>query len=489
MNKITRNTLSIALALIFVSALVIPVFAQDGTTTSGADFSNFIDPDTGEMLPGVIDAGEVTIDNPEWMNTESGSVYNEASYHQYIAPNGDTILAPSATTLNSMLMNPDESGFSASSGSYQSTVGLITSWISLYHDAAELTKYTNQPQYDANGNLSVGDGYDISSDTNLDKVTAYLYENLQKTFLGSGFYSEGSTGITTSFWAALKQATVQALTGANDKMLAGTYLYYTSGNCSKSPVGCQAVCQTNPAACASAQLAAIPTAAPVAPPQCPASTIVPGVPSLGISTTGPASPLVVGQDPNKRGADVSFFVTVPPTVYTYYIPIPIYEDAQICMANEDGSAVANGNCKAGSSTTNNGLIYNIRQLVRVDCEKHVEVYAEPVSAVNASAQLTQDSINWIEHNLAGYYYGATTQQTSFNLVPGLATANAGCDGSKVCQAYGLVEQIQFQDPGTYNLSLRIVTAGTPVSTGRSFATGGSLSVSFISVRLIENGSN
>ena len=490
MNKITRNTLSIALALIFVSGWVIPVFAQDGITGDGADFGNFIDPDTGLMLPGVIDAGEVTIENPQWAETNNtGIAYSEASYHQYIAPNGDMIIAPSVTTMNAMIANSDDSGLSASNGSYQSPVGLITAWLSLYHDSAELTKYSNQPQIDANGNLSVGDGYDITTDTNLDKVREYLFENLQKTFLDSGFYSEGSTGLTASWRAAFTQAFVQLTTGFSDNMMAGTYLYYSAGNCAKSPVGCQAVCQANPAACASAQAAVVPTAAPVVPPQCPASTIVPGVPSLGISTTGPSSPLVVGQDPNKRGADVSFFVTVPPTVYTYYIPRPIYEDAQICMANEDGSAVANGNCKAGSSTTNNGLIYNIRQLVRVDCEKHVEVYAETISAVNASAQLTQDSINWIEHNLAGYYYGATTQQTSFNLVPGLATANAGCDGSKVCQAYGLVKQIQFQDPGTYNLSLRIVTAGTPVSTGRSFATGGSLSVSFISVRLIENGSN
>lgn len=489
MNKPTRNTLSIVLALIFVSALVIPVFAQEGTTTNGPDFSNFIDPDTGDMLPGVIDAGEVTINNPAWMNTESGSVYNEASYHQYIAPNGDTILAPSASTLNSMLKNPDESGFSASSGSYQSTVGLITSWISLYHDAAELTKYTNQPQYDTNGNLSVGDGYDISSDTGLDKVREYLYENLQKTFLDSGFYSAGSTGLTTSFWAAFRQAMNQAWTGGQDGMMAGTYLYYTPANCSNSPVGCQAVCQINPAACAAAANSLIPTPVPYTAPSCPASTIVPGAPSLSITKTGPSNPLVVGQDPDRRGADVSFSVAVPPTVYTYYIPIPIYENVQICMANEDGSAVAGGNCKAGSSTTNNGKTYNIRQLMRVDCEKHVEVYAEPIGTVNASASLNSESINWINNELSSYYYGAHTIHTSFSLIPGLGSANVFCDGGKTCYANGAATNIPFADPGTFTLNLFAATAGTPVTTGRSFRTSGDLQVSFISVRLIENGSH
>jgi|GEM_PF-375541 len=486
MNKITRNTLSIALALIFVSALVIPVLAQDGTTGGGGDFSNFIDPNTGLMLPGVIDAGEITIENPDWGNgaNELGTAFQEASYHQYIAPNGDTILAPSLTTMNAMIMNGETSGLLASEGSYQSTVGLIASWMALGQGVSDLTYYTNQPGVDSNGNLTMGGGYNVDDDASLDAVREYILTNLQKTILGSGFYSEGSGGLTTGFWAAVTQAWNQVRTGYDDKMFAGTYLYYSAANCTKSPVGC-----TAEQAALLAAAAAIPTAAPVIPPQCPASTIVPGSPSLGISTTGPASPLVVGQDPNKRGADVSFFVIVPPTVYTYYIPIPIYEDVQFCLANEDGSAVAGGNCKTAGSKTNNGKTINTRQLVRVDCEKHVEVYAEPVSAVNANANLTQDSINWITHNLAGYYYGATTQQTSFNLVPGLASANAGCDGGKTCRANGAVSNIQFQDPGTYNLSLRIVTAGTPVSTGRSFTTGGSLSVSFISVRLIENGSN
>jgi len=487
MNRITRNTLSTVLALILVSVLVIPAFAQDGTTTIGADWSNFFD-ESGNLKEGVTDGGEVTIDSPEWMNTESGSVYNEASYHQYIAPNGDTILAPSASTLNSMLMNPDESGFSASSGSYQSTVGLITSWISLYHDAAELSKYTNQPQYDANGNLSVGGGYDISSDTNLDEVTGFLYENLQKAFLGSGFYNSTSTGFSTDLWANINIALKQMVTGAKDSMMAGTYLYYTPANCANSPVGCQAVCQANPAACSVAANSLIPTPVPYTAPSCLASTIVPGAPSLSITKTGPSNPLVVGQDPDRRGADVSFSVVVPPTVYTYYIPIPVYEDVQICMANEDGSSVAGGNCKAGSSTTNNGKTYKIRQLVRVDCEKHVEVYSEPIGAVNASANLNSDSINWINNELSSYYYGAHTIQTSFGLVPGLGSANVYCDGGKTCYANGAVTNIPFADPGTFTLSLFAATAGTPVTTGRSFRTSGDLQVSFISVRLIENGS-
>ncbi|MBA3073759.1 MAG: hypothetical protein FP831_09200 [Anaerolineae bacterium] len=485
MNKITRNTLSIALALIFVSALAIPVLAQDGTT-GGADFGNFIDPDTGLMLPGVIDAGEITIDNPEWASGEDnlGTAYQEASYHQYIAPNGDTILAPSLTTMNAMIMNGETSGLLASEGSYQNPVGLIASWMALGQGVSDLTYYTNQPGVDANGNLTMGGGYNVDDDISLDAVREYILTNLQKVLLGT--YSGGSSGLTASGWAALVQAGTQLIVGGQDHMLAGTYLYYTVGNCANSPVGCQAVCQANPIACAAVANSLIPTPVPYTAPSCPASTIVPGSPSLSISKTGPSNPLVVGQDPDRRGADVSFYVVVPPTVYTYYIPIPIYEDVKLCVGNDDGTSVVGGNCTAGSVK---GTLINTRQLLRVDCEKHVEVYAEPIGAVNATADLNSDSINWINHELSSYYYGAHTIQTSFGLVPGLGSANVYCDGGKTCHANGAVTNIPFADPGTFSLNLFAATNGTPVSTGRTFRASGDLQVSFIAVRLIENGSH
>lgn len=479
MNKITRNTLSIALALIFVSALVIPVLAQDGTTSGGGDFSNFIDPDTGLMLPGVIDAGEITIENPDWGNGENelGTVFQEASYHQYIAPNGDTILAPSLTTMNAMIMNGETSGLLASEGSYQNPVGLIAAWMSLGQGVSDLTYYTNQLGVDSNGNMTMGGGYNLEEDTDLDAVSKYILQNLQNVVLGT--YNAGATGLATNWIAAINQAYQQVMTGAKDGMLAGTYLYYSAANCAKSPVGCTAA-QTALLAAAAVN----PT--PVVPPSCPASTIVPGSPSLSISKTGPSNPLVVGQDPDRRGADVSFSVVVPPTVYTYYVPIPIYEDVKLCVGNEDGTSVVGGNCTAGSVK---GTLINTRPLVRVDCEKHVEVYAEPIGAVNATADLNSDSINWINHELSSYYYGAHTIQTSFGLVPGLGSANVYCDGGKTCYANGAVTNIPFADPGTFSLNLFAATNGTPVSTGRTFRASGDLQVSFIAVRLIENGSH
>lgn len=458
MNNKVRTLFSITLVLLLSASFVKPAMAQDNT---GSNVSEFFD-DNGNLLPGVTDMGEIEVE-ASWMSQTgaNGVATNNPTYRQYVNADGDTALVPSASTLISMIFSPEESGLLSVDDAYQTGAGNLLSQAMI----GQLTAYFAQG--DPTGDLT-------------QTAAQKLYDK---------FYGEGGIVSSDDPSASYKQQMFWNLLNVSfsDKQFSTSYLVYSAGNCANSPVGCQATCQANPAACAAAS-SLIPTPVPYTAPSCPASTIVPGSPSLSITKTGPSNPLVVGQDPDRRGADVSFSVVVPPTVYTYYIPIPIYEDVQICMANEDGSAVVGGNCKAGSSTTNNGKTYNVKQLVRVDCEKHVEVYAEPIGAVNASADLNSESINWINNELSSYYYGAHTIQTSFGLVPGLGSANVYCDGGKTCYANGAVTNIPFADPGTFSLNLFAATSGTPVTTGRTFRTSGSLQVSFISVRLIENGS-
>jgi hypothetical protein len=270
-------------------------------------------------------------------------------------------------------------------------------------------------------------------------------------------------------------------TDISDKDINTLYLAYAS--CSDSPTGCvNNICKLAPqeASCVAAAEAASAATAPTSAAACPASTIVPGTPSYSIYKEAPNDPLVVGQDPNKRGADVGYSVTIPPTVYTYYIAIPVYKTIQTCTV-EGGCGSSGASKKAG------GKVVSATVLDHVDCEKHVEVYQESITGLGATATLSQESINWINNKLSAYYYGAHTLQTSFNLIPGLASASTYCS-NKVCYANGSVTRIQFRDPGTYGLSLVVRTSGTPVTTGRTFNTSGSLTASFIAVRLIENGS-
>ena len=90
-------------------------------------------------------------------------------------------------------------------------------------------------------------------------------------------------------------------------------LMYTPGQCTGVPGGCTA--QNVPPA------PPLPRNPP--PAHCPGSSVHPGAISDGGSKTWPPYPLVVGQDPNKTGVNLSFHASVAPTIYTYYIQVPI----------------------------------------------------------------------------------------------------------------------------------------------------------------------
>jgi hypothetical protein len=462
---------ALALTLTLTSILVNPVRADNSTT--GADWSNFFNSD-GTIRSDVTDAGTVKPETAWDTSTgaDGGSGY-DSTYHVYVAANGDTIVAPSATTLLQMAIDGDASGLNSADGTYQTGIGTAITKAEVYSYIA------NQIQESGNAYLqgSTSSGYDSHSDTSLQDTISLLFKNLQSENLGN--YSEGSTGYSNDFVFTYNYLKQLLLTGLDDKTLASTYLYYSAENCKNSPVGCEQVCKLVPSACGSSDDTAAVTA-PTSSAACPASTIVPGTPSYSIYKVAPNDPLVVGQDSNKRGADVGYSVTIPPTVYTYYIAKPVYKTIQTCTV-EGGCGTSAASKKLG------GKVVNATVLDHVDCEKHVEVYQESITGLGATASLSQESINWINNKLSAYYYGAHTLQTNFNLIPGLASASTYCS-NKVCNANGSVVHIQFRDPGTYGLSLVVRTSGTPVTTGRTFNTTGSLTVSFIAVRLIENGS-
>jgi hypothetical protein len=463
---------SLAITLTLTSVLVNMVHADD-TTTTGADWSNFFNSD-GTMRSDVTDSGIVETTS-DW-STDSGgdgTETEEAEYHVYVAANGDTIVAPSATTLIGMIASADDSGLNSANSTYQTGVGTLASYLDIYsHISSELSATTDL--YIAGENSSIDDS---SSNSSVQDSIALLLKNLQSANLGN--YSEGSTGYVNNLLFTYNYLKKLIGTGITEGMLTDTYLYYSAGNCKNSPVGCEQVCKLVPSACGSSDDSTSATA-PTSYAGCPASTIVPGTPSYSIYKVAPNNPLVVGQDPNKRGADVGYSVTIPPTVYTYYIAKPVYKTIQTCTV-EGGCGTSAASKKLG------GKVVNATVLDHVDCEKHVEVYQESITGLGATASLSQESINWINNKLSAYYYGAHTLQTNFNLIPGLASASTYCS-NKVCYAGGSVTRIQFRDPGTYGLSLVVRTSGTPVTTGRTFNTNESLTVSFIAVRLIENGS-
>ncbi len=470
LKRVSQIFLAITLVLSQVFAFVPAVQAQEG----GPDpWANVFDSE-GNLLPSVVDMGEiVTSPPPDWWpsNAVTDALGFYPSYHQYVTAAGDVVIVPSASTLFFMALNSGESGLdgaygSAGSGSGQQIMGAAY--------LVGLLTGLESGQNLLNGLAGIPEFLDSSGNVDPNKFADALI---------SGDMDIWSLG--GDVWNVLGELIKKS---QEDAMFATTFLLYVQGNCASSPTGCPAnLCQIVPTACPPDPNDPTKPGTPVDPPSCPATTIHIGSPTLKVYPVAPASPLVVGQDPEKRGADVGVEVTIPPTIYEYYVPIPVWEEIEECNL-PDGGYTGTLDCKTDNILpANNGYITRDMYLVRFDCEHHVEVYPEPISMVNAQASLTGASREWIIHDLGAYYYGAEVYQSNYSIIPGLGAATVGCDGSGTCAARALVEKIQFRDPGNYVLNLRVQTMGTPVTTGRLLTGAGSMGVSMISARLIEAG--
>ncbi len=460
-KQMPRYLLMIILILSQAATSVAPVWAQE--STPGNPWANVFD-ENGNLLPSVVDMGEVELNPPpDWWpsNGVTDALGFYPTYHQYVTAAGDVVIVPSASTLFLMALNAGESGLTEAYGAVGNGAGTAVLASALL--------------------LRILDGT-VSGQNILNRIGEYGY-------VDPGQFVDALISGEEDFWSLAFMGDAfnllyELLRGSvEDQMFATTFLLYVQGTCASAPTGCPAdLCLIVPTACAD------PTGDPGSsptPPTCPGATVTIGAPVIQIYPVAPPSPLVVGQDPEKRGADVQLAVTIPPAIHEYYIPIPVWEELEECQV-PDGGYTGTLNCKTDSSLpAYNGYWERSLQLVRFECEHHVDVYPEPATSVSATATLTEASRAWIVHDLGAYYYGAEVYQGSYNLIPGLKPANTGCSGDGTCFANALVPKIQFHDPGQYALNVRVQTAGTPVSTGRLLTGSGALSVSMISVRLIE----
>lgn len=245
-------------------------------------------------------------------------------------------------------------------------------------------------------------------------------------------------------------------------------LLYMNGaaNCKQIPGGCSGVVLEK-----------------LIPKTCPAPSVTLQQPTLSILKTAPANPLVVGQDPEKRGADVQVSVTVPPVIYTWHEPL--YKKENVCRDVASGETA---DCRQSSSSlVDDGKSDSV--LVLVECRQHIEYLPDPVTSIQATANLNPASKAWIINKLGSAYYEAYIHRESFNLVPGLASWSGGCSGG-TCTASALVNHIPFADPGMFDLSLRVQTAGANfggrrITQPRSFSANNQMRVFVTLTTLIE----
>ena len=408
-------------AFLVAVSLTSPTLAKGGLdgknpppNTSG--WGEFFQSD-GTLKPGVIDGGEVS-QPADWMpNLGSWGIQMNATYHVYTAPDGSTMMTPTASTLLFMAMNPQKSGLINNNGE----VGLGTGFV--IQGLGDLTGGNTTPQELLSGLVQAISGNGITQ-VDADKFADAIINNEGNVW--AFLDPRGDT------WNIFQQLLTTSLTDQNVYLLAVLY-----NTCSDSPYGCPPeLCQTNPEACG---LSPVPTPAvtQTPPPSCPGASVSQVRPSLSIAPVAPNYPLVVGQDKDKRGADVQVSVSIPPVIYTWYEPI--FETENVCRDGSDGTPV----CK--------------KEKTFKGCETHREDLPEQITNARATATLSDASCNWIVNDLGSKWYGAYIHSASFDLRR-YGSASTGCSGT--CSLNLLAARVPFADPGVFDLLISVNTAGT-----------------------------
>ena len=411
--------LTFLFAVLFVA--VVPVAAQDG---SGDSIWDGVINEDGEILyDNLIDQGIYT-ETVDWMPSV-GTVGGVAEYHLYQMLDGTTVQLPTATTLFFMALNPAESGMTDASAAHLTGAGTLLSIpgvISAMLQGADIdfsgSEYVSADQY----------------------ADALLAGETDIWSLGFG-----------DLWGRMTSLTDMSMTDMN---LYTALLLYTPDNIPDELL--YLLPDPDPD----------PDPLPL-PPACPVGVATPGRITTSGTMTAPNYALVVGQDPDKRGVDLSFSASVASTIWVYYEQVPIVND--VCADLGNGTA---SDCTRPNG--NPGIMK--RKIVDWTCEKHTTTYDETIPVAYASATLSSESRNWILDTLSIRYPGAYIHKGKFQY----PSSSGGSTWDFERQG------VQVQDPGTWILNVGGRTSGTPVSASRNFGgEAGSFQVYLKEIAIVE----
>lgn len=389
-----KNFFLLILLVTLLIPSILPVQAQE---SSNDVWGEVLNADGSINTSNLQDHGVVT-QPADWMPSIPFVGNLEAEYHIYTTPSGNTLSLPTTTTMIFMMLNPSESGLNAADANYGNAVAGLT---------ALLTGAGGFP----------ADGVEASQ------------------------FADKLISGETSMWSLATGDVFNMLSFLADKSLEDNNLYnlallYTPSSCFAVPGGCPV------------DLAAIlPPEIDVEEPRefaevsCPAPVVTPGVISRSGAKSGPNYPIVVGQDPDKTGVNVSFSASVAPTIYTFWTMEPEME----CVNGPDSRG--RYDCRRGTGH---------EEQVGWTCEMHTQSYPECISLASGSLRLTQDSKNWILGTLSIRYPEAYIHHPTFTY-----PATGGCTWSFSTNA-------QVEDPGTWDIFINGQTSGTPVSAPRPF---------------------
>jgi hypothetical protein len=219
--------------------------------------------------------------------------------------------------------------------------------------------------------------------------------------------------------------------------------------------------------------------------KCPGPQVIPGKISAFASKDSPPYAIVVGQDPAKRGVDLTYSFSIQPTLYNIWA-WEIVDESTRCEYDPAGgySGCPLGKYANGWRSWWESSPYTyVNHQVVWGCVKHTTAYREGVQAIIPSANLSKGSISWITNDLAQRYPGAFLHHPKWSW--GYAGPGFGSFSGSTFVWNFSIKKVQVSDPGIYDLTVSGLTTGTPVSQPRSFSIrAGSMDVYLLETTII-----
>ncbi len=177
-------------------------------------------------------------------------------------------------------------------------------------------------------------------------------------------------------------------------------------------------------------------------------------PTINANKLAPAYPIVVGQDPAKRGVDVSAGIQVHPVIVKYDVAKYEHECQYV------GGDVLDSACQNRPGYKNKKIF--------VGCETRTLTYPDQIGFAVIEANLAPESIRWITTDLAAKYPGAHVYQAHWSLWPGRAPSQGGLSGDRANLSVRY-DQLPLADPGSYTVLIQGTTTGTPFTAPQRFS--------------------
>jgi len=206
----------------------------------------------------------------------------------------------------------------------------------------------------------------------------------------------------------------------------------------------------------------------------------------------PPYPVVIAQDPGKKGVNVNIQVTTYPVHYEWQ-EWQVVSTERKCRYKDPDSGAKCYNCEPGCGCYTSPIPcdaepvwenWKWKTVDKYGCKWHDTWVPEPIDTGSISVQaiLMSESREWITQELAQRYPGLGLRHPDWNNLRASWDVSYFDDMTYVATA---VVNIPVEDPGIYDFSMAGRTSGTPYSGSQSFGFNRDFAVNFLGETLVK----